>query len=65
MAVATTSSLHSQAVIPVMIDQGGGAIVSTASISGLIGLPAQAAYCASKGAMTGTIFSVDGGFTAQ
>ena len=43
--------LLSRAVIPVMIEQGGGAIVSTASISGLIGLPAQAAYCASKGAV--------------
>jgi NAD(P)-dependent dehydrogenase (short-subunit alcohol dehydrogenase family) len=31
--------------------QGGGAIVSTASISGVVGLPGQAAYCASKGAV--------------
>jgi NAD(P)-dependent dehydrogenase (short-subunit alcohol dehydrogenase family) len=31
--------------------QGGGAIVSTASISGVIGLPNQSAYCASKGAV--------------
>jgi NAD(P)-dependent dehydrogenase (short-subunit alcohol dehydrogenase family) len=34
-----------------MRNQGGGAIVNTASISGLAGLPAQAAYCASKGAV--------------
>jgi NAD(P)-dependent dehydrogenase (short-subunit alcohol dehydrogenase family) len=50
MAVNVKSMfLHSRAVLPVMLEQGGGAIVNTASISGLIGLPAQAAYAASKG----------------
>jgi NAD(P)-dependent dehydrogenase (short-subunit alcohol dehydrogenase family) len=43
--------LHCRAVLPTMLAQGGGAIVNTASISGLIGLPAQAAYAASKGAV--------------
>jgi NAD(P)-dependent dehydrogenase (short-subunit alcohol dehydrogenase family) len=43
--------LHCRAVIPAMIEQGGGAIVNTASISGLAGLPGQAAYAASKGAV--------------
>jgi NAD(P)-dependent dehydrogenase (short-subunit alcohol dehydrogenase family) len=43
--------VHSRAVIPHMLEQGGGAIVSTASISGLVGLPGQAAYCTSKGAL--------------
>jgi NAD(P)-dependent dehydrogenase (short-subunit alcohol dehydrogenase family) len=43
--------LFSRAAIPAMLEQGGGAIVSTASISGLIGLPGQAAYAASKGAI--------------
>jgi NAD(P)-dependent dehydrogenase (short-subunit alcohol dehydrogenase family) len=43
--------VHCRAVIPRMIEQGGGAIVSTASISGLVGLPGQAAYCTSKGAL--------------
>lgn len=37
--------------IPVMISQGGGAIVNTASVAGLVGLPNRAAYCASKGAV--------------
>jgi NAD(P)-dependent dehydrogenase (short-subunit alcohol dehydrogenase family) len=32
-------------------DAGGGAIVNTASIAGLIGLREQSAYCASKGAV--------------
>jgi NAD(P)-dependent dehydrogenase (short-subunit alcohol dehydrogenase family) len=43
--------VHCRAVIPRMIEQGGGAIVSTASISGLVGLSGQAAYCTSKGAL--------------
>ncbi len=37
--------------IPAMIARGGGAIVNTASVAGLVGLPERAAYCASKGAV--------------
>jgi NAD(P)-dependent dehydrogenase (short-subunit alcohol dehydrogenase family) len=48
---ARSAFLFSRAAIPVMLEGGGGAIVSTASISGLIGLPGQAAYAASKGAI--------------
>jgi NAD(P)-dependent dehydrogenase (short-subunit alcohol dehydrogenase family) len=52
MAVNVKSMfLFSRAVLPLMERQGGGAIVNTASISGLVGLPGQAAYCASKGAV--------------
>jgi NAD(P)-dependent dehydrogenase (short-subunit alcohol dehydrogenase family) len=52
MAVNVKSMfLHCRAVLPAMLAQGGGAIVNTASISGLIGLPGQAAYAASKGAV--------------
>jgi len=43
--------LHCRAAIPVMLERGGGAIVNTASISSLIGLPGQCAYAASKGAV--------------
>ena len=43
--------VHCRAAIPRLIEQGGGAIVTTASISGLVGLPGQAAYCTSKGAL--------------
>jgi NAD(P)-dependent dehydrogenase (short-subunit alcohol dehydrogenase family) len=51
MAVnAKGTFLLCRAVIPVMESRGGGAIVNT-SISGVIGLPAQSAYCASKGAI--------------
>lgn len=37
--------------IPHMIAQGGGVIVNTASVAGLVGLPNRLAYCASKGAV--------------
>ncbi len=36
-------------VLPIMIRQGGGAIVNISSIRGLAGNPSLAAYCASKG----------------
>ena len=41
--------LMAKAVIPIMKKSGGGAVVNTASISGLLGWPLSAAYCASKG----------------
>lgn len=40
-------------VLPVMIKQGTGAIVNTASTAGLIGTPGMPAYCASKHAVIG------------
>lgn len=40
-----------QATLPHMLERGSGAIVNTASVAGIIGLPARAAYCASKGAV--------------
>ena len=39
--------------IPIMLKQGGGAIVNTASIAGLKGLPNSLAYVASKHAVVG------------
>jgi meso-butanediol dehydrogenase/(S,S)-butanediol dehydrogenase/diacetyl reductase len=41
--------LTSRYVMPIMIEQGFGAIVNVASDAGLIGQKDQAAYCASKG----------------
>lgn len=41
--------LGCRAVIPYMIEAGGGAIVNTASTSALQGVPGQAPYTASKG----------------
>jgi NAD(P)-dependent dehydrogenase (short-subunit alcohol dehydrogenase family) len=43
--------LCSKAVIPVMLKQGGGSIIQTASVLGLVASPNQAAYCAAKGAV--------------
>lgn len=37
--------------IPQMIEQGGGVIINTASVAGMIGIVKRAAYCASKGAV--------------
>jgi NAD(P)-dependent dehydrogenase (short-subunit alcohol dehydrogenase family) len=42
--------VHSREALPALLD-GGGAIVNVASISGLVGLPDQAAYCVTKGAI--------------
>jgi len=36
-----------------MLSQGGGVIVNTASVAGMVGLPQRAAYCASKAAVIG------------
>jgi len=38
-------------VIPVMIRQGGGLILTSGSISGVVGIPTQGAYAPSKGAL--------------
>ena len=40
--------LVSKAVWPHLVERGGGAILSTASIAGFWAIPADAAYCASK-----------------
>ncbi|HET7080356.1 MAG TPA: SDR family oxidoreductase [Chloroflexia bacterium] len=37
--------------IPHMLEQGGGVIVNTASVAGMVGLPKRASYSASKGAV--------------
>jgi NAD(P)-dependent dehydrogenase (short-subunit alcohol dehydrogenase family) len=41
--------LGSKAILPYLLEQGAGAIVNTASIGGLFGVPNGAAYNASKG----------------
>jgi NAD(P)-dependent dehydrogenase (short-subunit alcohol dehydrogenase family) len=43
--------LLARAVIPVMLAQGGGAVVNTASTSGLVGESGLLAYCSSKAAV--------------
>lgn len=44
--------------VSIMQQQGGGAIVNTASVAGLTGAPGFAAYCASKHAVIGLTRSV-------
>lgn len=42
---------HCRAALPHFLARSGGSIINVASISGVVGLPQQAAYCASKGAL--------------
>ncbi len=43
--------LCTRAVLPQMIEHGGGIVINIASVLGLVGVPKRAAYCASKGAV--------------
>jgi NAD(P)-dependent dehydrogenase (short-subunit alcohol dehydrogenase family) len=40
-----------QEILPQMLARGSGTIVNVASVGGVIGIPARAAYCASKAAL--------------
>jgi short-subunit dehydrogenase len=42
-----------QAVLPVMLEQGGGHIAVTASVAGKVGAPMRTGYCAAKHAVMG------------
>jgi short-subunit dehydrogenase len=42
-----------RAFLPLLLRQGSGVIVNTSSVFGLIGVPRQSAYCASKFAVRG------------
>ena len=54
----TAPFLFCQAVLPGMIERGGGAIVNIASVAGLVGGRAGTAYTASKHALVGLTRSV-------
>jgi NAD(P)-dependent dehydrogenase (short-subunit alcohol dehydrogenase family) len=43
--------VHCREALPHLVAKGAGAIVNVSSISGVVGLPAQGAYCATKGAI--------------
>jgi NAD(P)-dependent dehydrogenase (short-subunit alcohol dehydrogenase family) len=43
--------IHCRAVLPTMLQQRSGSIVNVGSISGVVGMPEQAAYCTTKGAV--------------
>jgi len=42
-----------RAFLPILVEQGDGVIVNTSSVFGLVGMPYQSAYCASKFAVRG------------
>jgi short-subunit dehydrogenase len=42
-----------RAFLPLLMAQGSGAVVNTSSVYGLLGVPYQSAYCASKFAVRG------------
>lgn len=50
-ANAKSLFLMAKRALPSMMSQSGGVIVATGSISSVVGLPEQAAYCAAKGAL--------------
>lgn len=59
MAVNVTGTfLCCKFVIPVMLNQGGGIIVNTASVGGIVGLVNRAVYTASKFAIIGITKSI-------
>ena len=45
--------LLTRAILPLMLDAGAGVIVNVASVAGVVGMPARAAYCASKAGLIG------------
>ena len=54
MTVNVTAMFHTcKAVLPVMLEAGGGRIVNVSSIAGVVGLRNRLAYCASKHAVIG------------
>jgi len=50
-ANAKSFFMMSKRALPSMLRRGAGSIVATGSISSVVGLPEQAAYCAAKGAL--------------
>ena len=50
-ANAKSFFLMAKRALPAMLARRSGVIVATGSISGVVGMPEQAAYCASKGAL--------------
>lgn len=58
----TAPMLLSRAVLPAMIEQGGGSIVNVASVAAFRGVRKRAAYCAAKAGLVGLTRSMTADF---
>ena len=59
IAVNLTAQFHTcRAVLPAMIEAGGGLIVNVSSAAGLVGVRRRTAYCASKAGILGLTRSI-------
>jgi meso-butanediol dehydrogenase / (S,S)-butanediol dehydrogenase / diacetyl reductase len=57
--------LLTRAVLPLMLDGGSGVIVNVASVAGAVGIPARAAYCASKAGLVGLTRAVAADYASR
>lgn len=57
--------LLTRAVLPLMLDNGYGVVVNVASTAALVGIPARAAYCASKAGVVGLTRAIAADHSAQ
>jgi NAD(P)-dependent dehydrogenase (short-subunit alcohol dehydrogenase family) len=57
--------LLTRAILPLMLDAGSGVIVNVASVAGVVGIEARAAYCASKAGLIGLTRAVAADYAAR
>ena len=57
--------LLTRAIVPLMLDAGAGVIVNVASVAGVVGIEARAAYCASKAGLIGLTRSIAADYASR
>jgi NAD(P)-dependent dehydrogenase (short-subunit alcohol dehydrogenase family) len=57
--------LTARSVLPMMVEQGGGSIVATASLAGLVGIPNIASYAAAKGGVIALVRQMAADFASS